>query len=347
MVQIIPAAKTFASQLGLNLGGGVTKGFSESLQGQREERLMQLKEMTPLKKAQQELAEAKVGQIKSQQSFFDQISGTGESKPAPFFVSAEEEPVEGSEQVPQEVKSKLGQIPEDKLEQLAAFEGQPGPQGIIGNMAKNELKKKQESEKLDYQSFRDNKEYTEKVLTGYEAYKRDQQVLDQMDQLAKKGKMIGPIGNSIMQKLGLPIGILNNPDSEQFDKLSQELMKNITGTYGSRILQTEVVSFMKSIPTLMNSPEGQKRLIKQWKILNEGKKVYYDAYKNVRKENKNRLPPDLHEKVIDKADEKLDKIGDDFRKMNTFMSVKGPDGKTYSVPEDQLEEALEQGGELI
>jgi len=146
-----------------------------------------------------------------------------------------------------------------------------------------------------------------------------------------------------LSKLGIPLGVLGNPDAEQFEKLSQELMKNITGTYGSRILQTEVVSFMKSIPTLMNSPEGQKRLIEQWKILNEGKKIYYDAYKDIRKETPNRLPPDLHERVIDKAEERLDSLSEKFRQMNSFVTIIDPNGIPRSVPENMVEELVSKG----
>lgn len=353
MVQVLPHVKIGSERFLEAFTPGAAQAIG-NLSPQQDPKIKQmmiaeaLKAQNPLNKAKQELAEAKTGQIKSQAKLFEDISGNTENqKAAPFFLIPEEEDGEIEEQVPPELKSKLSQVPSDKLSQLAAFKGQPGEQGIIGNMADAEQTRRKESEKLDYQSFKDNKEYTEKVLNGYESYKRDSQVLDQMDQLAKKGELTSPFGNFVLQKLGLPLGILGNPDSEQFEKLSQELMKNITGTYGSRILQTEVVSFMKSIPTLMNSPEGQKRLIKQWKLLNEGKKIYYESYKDVRKKTPNRLPPDLHEKVIDASEKKLDKISDEFRKMNSFIDVKGPDGKIYPVPEDQLNEALSQGGSLI
>lgn len=218
--------------------------------------------------------------------------------------------------------------------------------------AEQEAKEKRmlQSEQIDYQSFKDNKEYTEKVLTGYEGYKRDKQALGQMEAIAsKKGALPTPLAVSMLNKLGLPLGVLENPDAEQFDKLSQELMKGISGTYGNRILQSEVQNFMRSIPTLLSSPEGRVRLIDQWNILNEGKKIYYDAYKEVKKENPKRLPPDMHERVIEKSEDKLDLLANQFRNMNESATVKmrAPNGKILNIPRDQVEKAKKAGGELM
>jgi hypothetical protein len=77
-------------------------------------------------------------------------------------------------------------------------------------------------------------------------------------------------------------------------------------------LKVEVDNFMKSIPTLLNSSEGRKRLIDQWKILNEGKKVQYEAYREVLKENPKSLPRDFKLQVLDRADSKLDQLSQKF-----------------------------------
>ncbi len=251
----------------------------------------------------------------------------------------------------QNVLSKSQDLSADQLTQAFDAEGVPRAysNAYVENRRRDDdtrARKADEAEKIDMQSFKDQKDYTEKILNGYEAYKRDQAVLDQMSKISEKGNLPTPLATSLLQKLGLPLGLLENPDAEQFDKLSQELMKNIQGTYGSRILQTEVVNFMKSIPTLLNSPEGQERLIKQWKILNEGKRIYYDAYKEMKKENPKRLPADLHEKVLERAEPKLDELAQKFQSMNMFKTVIDPNGIERLIPEDRLEEALKAGGRL-
>lgn len=244
------------------------------------------------------------------------------------------------------------EIPDESIAKLSSIN--PNIAKVIQQQKDVALREKRAENKIDYQSFKDNKDYTEKVLGGLEAYKRDKMVLDQMQNLSQRGNLPKPITTSLLNKLGIPIGVLENPDAEQFDKLSQELMKNIQGTYGSRILQSEVQSFMRSIPTLLNSPEGQKQLIEQWQILNEGKKIYYDAYKDIRKENPNRLPPDLHEQVLDRAEPMLDSLADKFKQMSSkekdessSVKMKSPDGKIRIVPRQMMQSALQAGGELI
>jgi hypothetical protein len=219
--------------------------------------------------------------------------------------------------------------------------------------------KESDAEKQDYSSFKDNKEYVDKILNGYEAYKRDSTVLNQMQQLVQNGQLPSPILVKTLEKLGIPIGAIENADAEQFDKLSQELVKNIQGTYGSRILQSEVASFMKSIPSLVNSEEGKKRLVQQWKIMNDGKKVYYDSYKDLRKQPKyeKRLPADLHEKVVEIADPKLDQLAKRFNNMNKIPAdyvksagkalVVDPSGEVGEIDENYLQDAIKDGYEFL
>lgn len=291
---------------------------------------------TPLQESQMKLNEEKLNALKGRQQLFQRLS------------SGQEGQVQAGTEQEQNVLSSMS---ENNLSQLAAFAGQPGEEGVIGNIAKaekdrrdKESKAKLEEEKVDYQSFKDQKDYTEKVLNGYEGYKRDKNVLDAMEKIAKSGKLSTPMTVATLNKLGIPLGVLNNPESEQFDKLSVELLKNIQNTFGSRILQSEVQQFMKSIPTLLNSPEGQKKLIKQWQILNEGKKIYYDAYKDIKKKNPKRLPPDLHERVLEEAEPKLDLLSDEFRKMNApKQQLRTPDGQIIEVPDDEIEEAMSLG----
>ncbi len=272
------------------------------------------------------------------------------NKQPPGGLSGQSVPPEVSGKI-QNVLSKSQDLKSDELAQEFDAEGVPRAYSntYIENRRRDDdmrARKSDEAEKLDYQSFKDNREYSEKILNGYEAYKRDEAVLDQMDQLSERKKLPKPLAVSLLNKLGIPLGFFENPDAEQFDKLTQELMKNISGTYGSRILQTEVVNFLKSIPSLSNSEEGRKRLIKQWKILNQGKKVYYDSYKEIMKENPKRVPANLHEQVLERSEPKLEEMANKFRSMNMFKTVMDPNGVARLIPEDQVEAALKAGGRL-
>jgi len=390
--QVITTArkKKFSERLGESVGTGVDaayrlmeesqqKKFSEKREEKENELLKELtgKDFSgaspEIKKIYlAEMLRGETAQKKERSKFENQIKMMKElGLDQQFEVGPElgesNETSQESGKVPGEMNVKLGSlIPDSKIQKVAAIfpnvanqmskqnERILSEQQHAENIRQKEL---QERERLNYQSFKDNKDYTEKVLGGYEGYKREKAVLDQMDKIANKGDLPTPLLIQALGKVGLPLGLLENPDAEQFEKLSQELMKGIQGTYGSRILQSEVQNFMKSIPTLLNSPEGQKRLIQQWKTLNEGKRIYYDAYKNVRNEYPDRLPPDLHEKVLEKADERLDKLANRFGLLAEIPSdyvktpgtylVLSPDGEMGEIEADKVEGALKEGYELL
>jgi hypothetical protein len=115
--------------------------------------------------------------------------------------------------------------------------------------------------------------------------------------------------------MGLPISILGNPDSEEFDKLSKDLLKNIRTYFGSRINQVEVENFLKTIPSLMNSQEGRERIINNLQMLLEPRKLMYDEYRNIKQESLKsgeRLPIDLQETILDKIKPQLDDLSKRF-----------------------------------
>ena len=172
-------------------------------------------------------------------------------------------------------------------------------------------------DEADLKTFDKGANFEKEILDGFKGYQRDKNVLGQMENLLNAGNLSTPLLIAAFDKIGLPLGVLGNADSEQFQKLSQELVKNIQATYGSRILKIEVDNFMKSIPTLLNSPEGQKKLINQWQIINEGKRAHYDAFREVRAENTKRLPKDFNLQVVDRAEDRVDELSEEFLSLNT------------------------------
>jgi hypothetical protein len=228
-----------------------------------------------------------------------------QNKPLPGGISAQP--------VPPDVQSKIGDVlelnKEANADRLALEMDRAGVPRAFSNAY---IESRRRADESDLKTFDKASDFESEMLQSYNSYRRDSNTLGQMEQLSKSGKLSLPITATLLEKFGLPLGVLNNPESEQFDKLSQELVKNIQGTYGSRILKVEVDNFMKSIPTLLNSSEGRKRLIDQWKILNEGKKVQYEAYREVLKENPKSLPRDFKLQVLDRADSKLDQLSQKF-----------------------------------
>lgn len=234
--------------------------------------------------------------------------------------------------VPPNVQQAIGKVLADSAgssaDELAINMDKAGVPRAFSNAY---IESRRRSDESDLKTFDAGSDFETEMLQSYNSYRRDLNTLGQMEQLANKGTLTTPVMASLVEGLGLPIGVLSNPDTEQFDKLSQELVKNIQGTYGNRILKVEVDNFMKSIPTLLNSEEGKKRLIEQWKILNEGKKAYYDAYRDIIRENPKRLPKDYKLQVYDRADAKLDELSQRFLEIGSPKRTKVPVGTKISV----------------
>lgn len=246
------------------------------------------------------------------------------NKPPAGGVSAQPVPP----QVQQTISNVLKENQGSNADQLALAMDEAGVPRAFSN---SYIESRRRADESDLKTFEKASDYQDQILSDYSSYRRDSDVLSQMEQLAEKGNLPNPLLVSALDSVGFPIGALKNPDAEQFQKLSQELVKNISGTYGNRILKVEVDNFLKSIPTLLNSDEGKKRLIRQWQIINEGKKAKYEAYREVERENPKKLPQNFKFLIQDKADEKLDRLSEEFRSIGINSNrVKVPKGTPIS-----------------
>jgi len=262
-----------------------------------------------------------------------------QQQPMPAAMGGQ--PVQG-QQAPQQspMPGDMSRASEQDLNALAAISGP------IGKMAQNEIERRHRSEKLDVEAFKTTSDYREKVLSEYEASKKTINQLERMEALDKQNKLTKPLMAKLSESMGIPLSVLSNPASEEYQKLSQDLMSNITKTFGNRILQVEVENFLKTIPTLLNSQEGRQRIVKNMKMLLEPQKLAYEAYKDIRKEG-GRTPIDLHERVLERMEPKLDKLAEDFKKnAGEFAIIISPDGAEVKVPRNKVDEAMKAGGIL-
>lgn len=166
--------------------------------------------------------------------------------------------------------------------------------------------------KEEVESYNLTKDYREGLLKSYEGAKTTENKLSRLKKLNEKDELASATTAKISEALGIPLSILGNPDSEEFQKLSQDLLSNITETFGSRILQVEVENFLKTIPTLLNSREGREKIIENMELFLEPKKLAYQAYKDIRKEQ-GKVPLDLHEQILERIEPQLDKLSEKFK----------------------------------
>lgn len=239
---------------------------------------------------------------------------------------------------------------------VAASALNPAVGRALGDTAKIAQRQEQFEYGKEQDIRKETQKYVDNVLDKFQGAKTSEAILGQMDALASKGGLTTPLMYNLLGKLGLPLGVLNNPNAEEFEKDTNFLTRDIQKFYGARILASEFQNFLKQLPSLSNSEEGRKRIIRNLQKVLLPATFEYKAYKEVLKENGGKRPPNLREQVMDKMEPLLEKWGDelkaDINKTDPTKVPEGtlvviaPDGRRVAVPKEHLAEALAQGGKV-
>jgi hypothetical protein len=168
--------------------------------------------------------------------------------------------------------------------------------------------------------------------------------------------LVSPTAAAFLEQLNIPLGALEDPSSELYQKLSQDLLKGLPETYGNRILKVEVDNFLKTIPTLLNSPEGRRMIASNMLKLGELKEVYYNEMRKQQQAalEQQIIPKDFQQRVFDQVKPQIDRINNEFVKLSEIKAVpKGtipffnPNGDVEFVPKEDAQWAMENGGRRI
>lgn len=206
-----------------------------------------------------------------------------------------------------------------------------------------------EEEKLEAKRV---SELATQIENEYKAYQSEELRLGRMGKLSEKGEVSTPLMVTALNAMGLPLGVLGNPDTEEYSKLEADFLRDVRNVFpGGRITNFEIQSYMKTVPSLMNSKEGKKAIIRNRRLMNEAKKLRYDAYREILKENKGRKPRNLGNLIEDKIGGRLAAIENEFRegiqneieRFQQPLRMVGPDGNAYNVPANLIEKALQDG----
>ena len=81
--------------------------------------------------------------------------------------------------------------------------------------------------------------------------------IGRMEELIKGGNLSYPIWNSLLDTVsngvfgfGIDLHSLQSADSQEFNKLSNEFLKNAKNIFGARITDNDIKAFMKMVPSL-------------------------------------------------------------------------------------------------
>jgi hypothetical protein len=226
---------------------------------------------------------------------------------------------------------------------------------IESRRREQELKDKSIDKSYDIQ-----KDFIDKITSTYQAFETDMKPrLMQMQKLETDEQLIGPAAAQFLESFQIPLGVLENPSNELYDKLSQDLLKGLPETYGNRILKVEVENFLKTIPRLINSPNGRRMIASNFLKLGEIKEAFYKEMRSMQSDliDKNaKFPKDFEQKVFDNVKPQLDRLTNEFVSLSEIKDVPentvpffNPQGGISFVPKNEkaIQWAQENGGKRI
>ena len=245
-------------------------------------------------------------------------------------------------------------------EQLVRLRGVKG----YDKQADTEIKRRQEAAKLERGAYEPEAEKLEakrvselatEIENEYKAAVSEDMRIDRMNVIDKNGNVSAPAMIKVLDTFGLPIGVLSNPDTEEFRKLEAEFARDVSKVFpGGKITNFELQTFMRAVPSLMNSPEGRQQVYRNRKLLNEAKRIKFDAYKQIIKENGGKKPPNLGILLEEKTSEKMLDLEDRFvngmksitDKFQVPIRMLAPDGRPIDVPANEIERAMKSGAKF-
>ncbi len=188
----------------------------------------------------------------------------------------------------------------------------------LANLAMKKQKLSQQERKMSQEErlsrFKETKDIRKEIFEKSRAARQNITDLDRMTELESKGKLDTPGYVEFLKRSGFDIQALMEPDSEEFEKVKAGFLKNAKQIFGARISNFELEAFLKSIPSLSQSPEGRKRVIANLKRFNQMDLAYNHSLREIMKKEKGVPPLDLMERLDKKVEKKAVAISDQFKK---------------------------------
>lgn len=370
MAQIIPRAKTFSSELGLNLGQGVSKGIGERLSSNEKMRQTEFESKLKGEQERKKLFEEKVADEQS----YSHIKDIFGEKFADIWKVA---PIGGRTALLQHgLEAKLrGENLEDMLKdfKLSEKEEIDNIEGIETKEAKQEDFDKGTTPKE--RIARQEKRYAQNLPLYQEAQKKkiaQEMIGDEIEILQDLSPQIGVMERfNINPKSGdILIPALASPEAQRFLKTVNDFTIQAKDSYGSRVTNFDLANFMRRLPTLANSEEGRRQILQQMKIINDINIARenslhevideYGGIRNIDYDKAETLAEKKASKKISELKKQFKEIGSVQDKAFDFeikeakrLAPKGevtvllPDGRIGSVPASEVNKAIKKGAKVL
>lgn len=213
----------------------------------------------------------------------------------------------------------------DRAEEIITKDKQEGrietPKTIAEAVREGRISKEEASEKKKEQkeANKDTKKLYDTINSEYRAAKDDLIRLDKILDLNEKGNLGFPIFNSLISLIGkgtfgfADLGFLMTRDAQALEKISNDFIKNAKQYFGARMTDQDLRAYLKTIPTLMNSKEGRREVIRNMRLFLEKKQLRKRAMDQIIKANGGERPGDLDSMIEEILEPLTNNLADQFK----------------------------------
>jgi hypothetical protein len=251
---------------------------------------------------------------------------TPQNAQAQFQQQPQEQPVEAQPQQqqpaekPKNIYRAILETPDLPLDpkERATFEKLAQKQDhFLKKEERAERKESREDEKIRRESFSESAKERSELLSSGRQSRENLKELGDLEDLEKSGNLDTPGYVSFLERSGFDIPALMNPESEAFQKITTlGMFRGLKDATRGQITNREVEGFAKTIPSLLQSPEGRKRVTSGMKYINRINLAYTDGLKGIVEEsvkNKEPLPVDWREQLDTKVEKQIDTLVKKFK----------------------------------
>lgn len=105
---------------------------------------------------------------------------------------------------------------------------------------------------------------------------------------------------------------VGSKEDQEFTKLSMNFLQNMKDIFGARVTQQEVQIFLDSIPTLSQTDEGKKAVIRDMKLLSNGWRHKKQVKDSIVSANHGVIPANIEQLVEEASSSYMDKLATQF-----------------------------------
>lgn len=215
-----------------------------------------------------------------------------------------------------------------------------------------QMHKEKLSAKEQEEVSKETKPAYEEINKHAKAAKENNIRLGRMEQLLNEGHLDPAIWSSAIDAIGhgifgasLDLSFLETADAQEFKKLSNDFVKSAKDYFGSRLTDTDLKTFLKTVPNLSQTDEGKRRVINNLKRFNDIALLKRKAANEVIQENGGKRPRNFEELVDNRIESQVDAIARDFKKgIDTTTPAKAKREPTGSFLIDSLTGLLRKAG---